>query len=113
MSYDMMVFEASAAPREAAAFIAWFEKQTQWNERHEYDDPAVSSSSLQAWFAEMAREFPPMNGPLSNDDDDRAGLLTAGSSYSWRSFHCVCFSNQAMKAAASRGAALASNTIMS
>ena len=55
MSYDMMVFEASAAPREAAAFIAWFEKQTQWNERHEYDDPAVSSPALQAWFAEMAR----------------------------------------------------------
>lgn len=48
MSYDMMVFEASAAPREAAAFIAWFEKQTQWNERHEYDDPAVSSPALQA-----------------------------------------------------------------
>lgn len=47
MSYDMMVFEASAAPREAAAFIAWFEKQTQWNERHEYDDPAVSSAALQ------------------------------------------------------------------
>jgi hypothetical protein len=72
MSYDMMVFEASAAPREAAAFIAWFEKQTQWNERHEYDDPAVSSPALQAWFAEMAQEFPPLNGPLSNDDDDRA-----------------------------------------
>ncbi|MGB5787470.1 hypothetical protein [Stenotrophomonas geniculata] len=72
MSYDMMVFEASAAPREAAAFIAWFEKQTQWNERHEYDDPAVSSPALQAWFTEMAQDFPPLNGPLSNDDDDRA-----------------------------------------
>ena len=59
MSYDMMVFEASAAPREATAFIAWFEKQTQWNERHEYDDL-------------VAQEFPPMDGPLSNDDDDRA-----------------------------------------
>ena len=73
MSYDMMVFEASAAPREATAFIAWFEKQTQWNERHEYDDPAVSSPALQAWFTEMAQDFPPLNGPLSNDDDDRAG----------------------------------------
>ena len=72
MSYDMMVFEASVAPREAAAFIAWFEKQAQWGESHEYDDPAVSSPALQAWFAEMAQEFPPMNGPLSNDDDDRA-----------------------------------------
>ncbi|WP_164074941.1 hypothetical protein [Stenotrophomonas maltophilia] len=74
MSYDMMVFEASAAPREAAAFIAWFDKQAEWGENHEYDDPAVSSLALQAWFAEMVQEFPPMSGPLSNDDDDRPGL---------------------------------------
>lgn len=72
MSYDMMVFDPSAAPREAAAFIAWFEKQAEWGENHEYEDPAVSSPALQAWFADMAREFPLMNGPLSNDDDDRA-----------------------------------------
>ncbi|MDI9273195.1 hypothetical protein [Stenotrophomonas sp. PFBMAA-4] len=72
MSYDMMVFEASVAPRDAAAFIAWFEKQAEWGENHEYDDPTVSSPALQGWFAEMAQDFPPMNGPLSNDDDDRA-----------------------------------------
>ena len=74
MSYDMMVFEASAAPREAAAFIAWFDKQAESGENHDYDDPAVSSPVLQAWFAEMVQEFPPMSGPLSNDDDDRPGL---------------------------------------
>ncbi|KAF1013186.1 MAG: hypothetical protein GAK31_03335 [Stenotrophomonas maltophilia] len=67
MSYGMMVFEASAAPRETAAFIAWFERQTQWNERHGYDDPAVSSPALQVWFADMSQVFPPQDGPLSND----------------------------------------------
>lgn len=72
MSYDMMVFDPAVAPREAAAFIAWFEKQAQWGENHDYDDPAVSSPALQAWFAGMAQVFPPMNGPLSDDDDDRA-----------------------------------------
>ncbi len=72
MSYDMMVFDATVAPRDAAAFIAWFERQAEWGEDHEYDDPAVSTPALQAWFAAIATEFPPMNGPLSDDDDDRA-----------------------------------------
>ncbi len=71
MSYDMMVFDASVAPREAAAFIAWFERQAEWGEDHDYDDPVVSAPALQAWFAAMAAEFPPLNGPLSNDDDER------------------------------------------
>ena len=72
MSYDMMVFEASVAPRDAAAFIAWFEKQAEWGENHEYDDPAVSSPALQAWFGELPQVFMQMKGLLSNDDQDRA-----------------------------------------
>ncbi|KIP87720.1 hypothetical protein H9654_04155 [Stenotrophomonas sp. Sa5BUN4] len=71
MSYDMMVFDASVAPREATAFIAWYEKQTDWNEDHDHDDPKVAAPALQAWFAEIAEHFPPMNGPLSDDEDDR------------------------------------------
>ena len=74
MSYDMMVFEPSAAPREAAAFIAWFEKQAQWGENHEYDDPAVSSPALQAWLAEMPQDLSPMTGPPSHDHDARAAV---------------------------------------
>jgi hypothetical protein len=68
MSYDLMVFEPSAAPRKRAEFMDWYAQQTEWNEGHHYDDPAVSSPNLRAWFMEMIEQFPPMNGPLSCRD---------------------------------------------
>lgn len=71
MSYDMMVFDPAEAPREAEAFIAWYEKQTDWKEDHDHDDPKVSSPALQAWFNEIAEHFPPISGPLSDEEDDR------------------------------------------
>jgi hypothetical protein len=68
MSYDLMVFEPAAAPRERGDFIDWYERQTEWSEGHSYDDPTVSSPKLRAWFMEMMEQFPPMNGPLSRRD---------------------------------------------
>lgn len=76
MSYDMMVFEVGSAPRDPAGFIAWYDRQTQWNERHEYNDPAVSSPALQAWFAEMATVFPPLSYAV--DDDPHATDYSIG-----------------------------------
>ncbi len=70
MSYDLMVFEASKAPKDRKEFMEWFGKQVQWSEEHNYDDHAVSSVPLKLWFEEMAKNFPPMNGPLSTDDYD-------------------------------------------
>ncbi|WWW36016.1 hypothetical protein V8017_03025 [Stenotrophomonas rhizophila] len=71
MSYDLMVFDPAVAPRDAAAFPEWYDAQTEWSEEHDYNDPAVSVPALQAWFAEMVEHFPPMNGPLADDEDDR------------------------------------------
>ena len=65
MSYDIMVFEASAAPRDSAAFQAWYRQQTRWLEDHSYENPAVASPALQRWFTEIIERFPPMNGPLA------------------------------------------------
>lgn len=65
-----MVFDPASAPRERAAFMSWYEQQTAWSEGHSYDDPAVASPPLQRWFADMIAHFPPMNGPLANDDAD-------------------------------------------
>jgi hypothetical protein len=74
MSYDLMVFEPSEAPRERNAFLDWYRFQTQWSEDHSYDDPATTTAGLSAWFGEMRRDFPNMNGPgaydIANDEDN-------------------------------------------
>jgi hypothetical protein len=70
MSYDLMVFDQSVAPRGRKEFLAWYRKQCEWGEGHSYDNPEVSSPELRAWFLDMIRSFPPMNGPLASDDVD-------------------------------------------
>jgi len=70
MSYDLMVFEVSAAPKTRKEFMAWYETQTEWSEDHSYQDHSVTSEALQNWFMDMIEYFPSMNGPLASDDDD-------------------------------------------
>ena len=72
MSYDLMVFEPTAAPRDPETFMKWYRGQTAWTEAHSYNDPCVTSPNLSAWFAEMIGDFPPMNGPLASKDYDNA-----------------------------------------
>lgn len=68
MSYDLMVFERTKAPRTKEEFLKWYEKQAEWDEDHDYSSIEVSSPALQNWFMEMKDAFPPMNGPYSPDD---------------------------------------------
>ncbi len=63
MSYDLMVFEPDAAPRDRDAYMAWYHQVTQWKEGHSYDDPAISSPNLQVWYRDMIPSFPAMSGP--------------------------------------------------
>ncbi len=63
-----MVFESNTAPASHVQFMDWYEQQTQWAEGHSYDDPAVSTAKLRVWFMEIIKSFPPLNGPLSQDD---------------------------------------------
>jgi len=70
MSYDLMVFEPTSAPKERKDFMVWYAKQTEWAEDHSYQDHEVSTEGLQAWFKEMIEHFPPMNGPFASEDDD-------------------------------------------
>ena len=76
MSFDILVFDPEVAPREKEAFLSWWEQQAQWSEDHGYDDAAVSTPALRAWFAELARDYPAMNGPHSPRDlpEDEASL---------------------------------------
>ena len=65
-----MVFDANAAPRDREEFMAWYDQQTEWSESHGYQDAAVTTPRLRAWFEEIARTFPAINGPLAGDVDD-------------------------------------------
>ena len=70
MSYDLMVFAPNVAPRSRKEFMDWYGEQTQWTESHGYNNPDVPASGLRAWFQDMIRTFPPMNGPLASEDVD-------------------------------------------
>ena len=77
MSYDLMVFDPAAAPKGREAFLEWYDKQSEWEEPHRYDDPAVSSAALRAWFMEMIEAFPALNGPHRKRDlPEDEGTLT-------------------------------------
>ena len=41
MSYDLMVFERTKAPTTKKEFMAWYEKQTEWEEGHDYQTISV------------------------------------------------------------------------
>jgi len=49
--------------------MAWYEKQMEWEEEHDYQTISVSSPALQNWFMEMKEKFPPMNGEYAPNDD--------------------------------------------
>jgi len=62
-----MVFEPDAVPASHEDFLDWYARQTKWREDHGYDDPAITSEHLRAWFEEIIRIFPPMGGPLATE----------------------------------------------
>ena len=73
MSYDLMVFEPEAAPKDHA-FMEWYLNLTKWSDGP-YDDPARTTARLRAWVQETRRMFPNMNTPeaeLRLQDDDSA-----------------------------------------
>lgn len=76
MSYDLAVFDPAVAPRVRDSFMAWFARQTEWDESHGYDDPKVCGTALRQWFFEMIMKFPAMNGPYAPEElpDDEAIL---------------------------------------
>ena len=80
MSYDLMVFDPAAAPREREAFRAWYRAQVEWTEHHGYNDPSVTTVDLRAWYQAIRQIYPNMNGPDPADDDqiDRTGDYSIG-----------------------------------
>ncbi|MBZ2209533.1 hypothetical protein [Massilia soli] len=81
MSYDLMVFAPEAAPHKRDAFLDWYDQQTEWHDDQDYDDPAIATAALQAFFAELSAEFAPAEG-----DGDTGTDYTIGPSLIYLSF---------------------------
>lgn len=88
VSYDLMVFDPKAAPKDREDFLRWEHEQTSWNEDHSYDDPAVTTPELRALFFDMIKSFPAMNGPFAfrKDDDPSITDYSIGRSVIYAAF---------------------------
>ena len=74
MSYDLMVFDPLKPPRDRNGFMAWYDKQTEWSENHDYSHPEVTMPELQIWFQEMIMQFPWIDDPNYLNDIDNPKL---------------------------------------
>jgi hypothetical protein len=86
MSYDLIVFAPAVAPPERPAFLDWYEDQSQWEEDHDYDDPAVATPALQAFYADLSAEFPPLPAEAEATDDDSGTDYTIARALIYMSF---------------------------
>jgi hypothetical protein len=92
MSYDIFAFDPDTAPGDAN-MLAWYEKQAEWSESHSYQDPAVTTPKLRAFYREIIKVFPPMSGPDCPDDDEEADTdYTIGrnilyGAFRWSKYH--------------------------
>ena len=90
MSYDLMVFETGSVPRDHTEFMEWYGRQTKWTEGHHYNDPALTSERLQAWFQDIVRIFPPMHGHYgeepSQGDEVSSSDYAIGADFIYASF---------------------------
>jgi hypothetical protein len=81
MIYDLMVFAPEAAPaKKRDPFLDWYDQQTEWEEDHSYDDPAVSTPALRAFYNALVPDFPP------SDDDESGTDYTIGKSLIYITF---------------------------
>ena len=65
-----MVFDPLDAPRDRPHFIDCYRHTAEWSEGHSYDDPKVTTNALRAWYEDIRRMFPNMNGPGAPSDDE-------------------------------------------
>jgi hypothetical protein len=66
MSFNLMVFDQSAAPREQKAFDVWSAEQLVWLPDRSYKDVSLASPALRQWFIEIIRKYPAHNSPEAN-----------------------------------------------
>ncbi|WP_222403467.1 hypothetical protein [Rhizobium leguminosarum] len=91
MSYDLMVFEPNDAPREKDAFLDWYDEHTKWSEGQSNDHPSKTTPNLAAWYDDIRRDFPNMNGPdaygpAQDEDNPRSTGYMIGKSVIYADF---------------------------
>jgi hypothetical protein len=64
-----MVFAPEAAPQQRDAFLDWYDEQTDWDADSAGVDLAQTAPGLQAFYAEMALTFPPLEAPSADGSD--------------------------------------------
>ncbi len=87
MSYDLIVFDPSVAPRDREEFISWYRGTAVAELGQDYDAP-FTSPGLRSWLFEMVSDFPPLNGSLASRNVDDPRLSDYGLS---PSMIYVCF----------------------
>jgi len=74
MSYDLLVFDPASAPADREAFLRWHAEHSDERDEHEGIPSGVANPALKSWFKEIANTFPPLNGPLADEDIENPKL---------------------------------------
>lgn len=67
MSYDLVVFDPAAAPRDRNGFLDWIKYALSAADGPPRTDPAAASPGLWAWHRDMCEMFPAGDGPRAYD----------------------------------------------
>lgn len=77
MSYDLLVFEPSAAPDDRVAVIAWISQVIRLCEGQLLSDPSTASPALRNWYEGMTRAFPHIGTANALPAEMRADQINA------------------------------------
>ena len=69
MSYDLLVFEPTVAPRDREAFYAWYKAFMESQDDETAYDLSTTSAKLQTWYHAMIADWPDMQ-KVSDDEID-------------------------------------------
>jgi len=84
MSYDLMVFAPDQAPaKKRGPFLDWYDQQAEWEEAHDYDDPAVCGPALRAFYEELTGSFPAIQAEEGPGTDYTIGAALIYMSFEW------------------------------
>ena len=78
MSYDLLVFDPKAAPRDEDGFFEWLEEEDVDvpSDGEDGESPKGQPENLNAFYNLLRKTFPPMNGPHANHDDENSPMIT-------------------------------------